>query len=101
MDGLIGTPNGFLYLYPALLNIEYADSPVVESIKIYIKDKEFRWEHAEINREFIPLMVLRNMMDVSRPRLAIFKENQLQVLYDYLSDRELVFKRLFNTIFET
>lgn len=194
-DSLIGTLNAFLYIYPALLNVDFADPPVIEQIKVTIKDQIFQWEHAEgkyvlkpvtheeveksvvtamermplfsgyrnrrlaaathysyiasrlqvvghsvwefmaesilnwykalvilfatesrdaireqlmglgyeekeINSEFIPVMILRNFMDVSHPRLAIFKGNQFSILYKYLAGREIAFKELFTKVFQ-
>jgi len=53
----------------------------------------------EIEGDFIPLMILRNHFDVGHPRLAIFKQDQLQVLYRYLTQSEDRFRDLFNRIF--
>ena len=52
----------------------------------------------DIEGDFIPLMILRSKFDVGHPRLAIFRKDQLQVLYSYLSQSDSRFRELFRRL---
>lgn len=49
---------------------------------------------AEIEGDFIPLLILRNYVDVAHPRVAIFKRRDLKVLYSFLSQSENTIREL-------
>ena len=57
------------------------------------------YSHEEIEGDFIPVMILRNHFDIGHPRLATFKQDQLQILYQYLTQIEDRFRDLFNRLF--
>ena len=48
----------------------------------------------EIEGDFIPLIILRNSVDVAHPRVAIFPQEHLSILYVYLSNSETRFREL-------
>jgi hypothetical protein len=54
----------------------------------------------QIERQFIPLMILRSKLDVAHPRLAVFKQSQLRVVYQYLVDAPEHFSKLFKLVFQ-
>jgi len=58
--------------------------------------------YAEDEREgdFIPLMILRNSIDVGHPLLKIFTQQQLDIFYIYLGHVENLFRDLFKRLFE-
>lgn len=62
--------------------------------------KALGYSEDEVEGDFIPLMVLRNQFDVGHPRLAIFRSDQLQVLYRYLSQSDMRFRELFRRLLE-
>lgn len=46
----------------------------------------------EIERDFIPVMLLRNSIDVGHPNLALFKVHQLETLHRYAQRSERTFR---------
>ena len=53
---------------------------------------ELSFSPDEIEGDFIPLLILRNWVDVAHPRVAIFKRRDLQVLYRYMASCENRFR---------
>ena len=194
IDELNGVLQGFLYVFPALLNRSFADPPYVTEITGSIGEAQFRWQHREasahmapqtadeieahaadcftkmelftgirnrrlaaglhyflvasrllvvgtsqwefmaeavlnmtkslqimfgetrdevraqlatlgysedeIEGNFVPIMILRNKFDVGHPRLAIFRQDQLRILYRYLSASDSRFRELFQRLLE-
>ncbi len=47
VSDLEGMITAFQYVLPSLLNIEFADPPIIDQIKGWVGDTEFRWEHQE------------------------------------------------------
>lgn len=52
------------------------------------------YKSEEIEGDFIPLVILRNVMDVAHPRIAVFQQDSLSTLYVYLSNTESRFRNL-------
>lgn len=52
------------------------------------------YKSEEIEGDYIPLVILRNVVDVAHPRIAIFPQGYLSVLYAYLSNSESRFRKL-------
>jgi hypothetical protein len=48
----------------------------------------------EIEGDFVPVLVLRNWVDVAHPKVAIFKARDMKVLYRYMADCEERFRAL-------
>ena len=58
-------------------------------------------DHSEaIERDFIPVMLLRNSMDVGHPALALFTSRQLETLHRYADRAEHVFRIFLQKVFE-
>lgn len=53
-----------------------------------------------IKRVFLPLIILRSHLDVAHPRLAIFPQDHLQDIYEYLSDLESWFRYLMRVVLD-
>lgn len=53
----------------------------------------------EIERDFVPLLILRHHFDVGHPSLITLQPAQLTSLYHYLVDVEARFEKLFSTLF--
>jgi hypothetical protein len=53
----------------------------------------------EIERDFVPSMLLRNSIDVGHPMLALFTLGQLQTLHRYADRAEIVFRNFFQRLF--
>jgi hypothetical protein len=56
--------------------------------------KKLGYKSDEIEGDFIPLVILRNVLDVAHPRIAIFPQDSLSTLYVYLSNTETRFRKL-------
>lgn len=54
----------------------------------------------EIERDFIPVMLLRSSFDVGHPMLAMFTQHQLDTLQIYAERAEKVIRKLLNKIFD-
>lgn len=54
----------------------------------------------EIEKQFIPIMILRNEFDVGHVSLAVFKQRQLNALYRYLENSEKNFRELLKKVFK-
>jgi len=54
----------------------------------------------EVERDFIPAMVLRNSMDVGHPGLALFTVQQLETLHRYADRAERVFRTFLQRLLE-
>lgn len=52
------------------------------------------YETEEIEGDYIPLVILRNVLDVAHPRIAIFPQDSLSTLHEYLSNTESRFRKL-------
>lgn len=48
----------------------------------------------EIEGDFTPILLLRNEIDVAHPRVALFRRDDLSVLYRYLANTENNFRRM-------
>jgi hypothetical protein len=70
----------------------------MESVRKQLSELGYTTE--EIEGDFIPLMVLRNHFDVGHPRIAILKQRQLRILYQYLAESEDRFRELFLRLFK-
>lgn len=56
--------------------------------------KNLGYDSEEIEGDYIPLVILRNVLDVAHPRIAIFPQKSLSTLYVYLSNTETRFRKL-------
>jgi len=54
----------------------------------------------EIERDFIPAMLLRNSIDIGHPMLALFNSQQLETLHMYADRAERAFRGLLQRIFK-
>lgn len=54
----------------------------------------------EIEKDFVPLLILRSHFDVAHPRLATLGAQRSEILYRYLSNIEGRFRDLFSRVFE-
>jgi len=52
------------------------------------------YNEEEIEGDFVPVLLLRNQIDVAHPRVAIFKSEQLKILYRYMATCEDRFRSL-------
>lgn len=68
----------------------------MDSIRAGLAKMEYKAE--EIEGDFIPLVILRNVLDVAHPRIAIFPQESLSVLYAYLSNTENRFRTLLEKV---
>jgi len=68
----------------------------MDSIRIGLAKLEYKEE--EVEGDFIPLVILRNVLDVAHPRIAIFPQESLSVLYVYLSNTETRFRTLLEKV---
>lgn len=53
---------------------------------------------AEIESNFVPMLILRNHLDVAHARLAAINGDQLAVIYAYLRDAENLFENLLQRV---
>lgn len=56
------------------------------------------YESDEIEGDYIPLIILRNVLDVAHPRIAVFPQDSLSTLYVYLSNTENRFRKLLERV---
>lgn len=61
--------------------------------------KTLDYSEDEIERNFIPIMELRNYIDVAHVHLSVFNINQLQVLHRYTELIEDPFRQIFHRLF--
>ncbi len=92
------------FLAEALLNfykvLEILYGPNRDQVRTALADLKYTTE--EIERDFIPSMLLRNSIDIGHPTLALFTPQQLETLHRYADRAEKAFrdllKRIFNAI---
>ena len=93
------TPGEFLS--EAILNfskvLEVLYGPKYDNVRNSLKELNFSSE--EIERDFIPVMILRNSLDVGHPMIAALTQNQLDILHIYAERVEQVFRDLLNKLF--
>jgi hypothetical protein len=56
------------------------------------------YEKNEIEGDYIPIVILRNSMDVAHPRTSVFPQDSLGVLYKYLGNTENRFRTLLDRV---
>lgn len=56
------------------------------------------YSDVEIEGDFIPLTILRNFVNVAHPKVALFKRNDLRILYKYLVHSEQVIREFLQRI---
>ena len=54
----------------------------------------------EIERDFIPIMLLRNEIDVGHTKLSLFNRNQLNILHEYTDAAEGHFRSMLGRLFD-
>ena len=59
---------------------------------------QLEFSEAEIERYYIPVITLRNQIDVAHVHLSSFTEEQLQVLYKFTERAELRFRKLLRRV---
>jgi len=52
----------------------------------------------EVEGDFVPLLILRSWVDIAHPKVAIYKSDDLRVLYKYVSQSEDCIRELLNRI---
>ncbi|GAI74481.1 unnamed protein product, partial [marine sediment metagenome] len=62
--------------------------------------KDLGYSIDDIERDFIPIMVLRSYFDVAHPSISLFDPKELQVMYKYLADVEHRFRDLLKGIID-
>lgn len=62
--------------------------------------KQLGYSEAEIERHFIPTMLLRNEIDVGHVDLSVFTLDQLQTIHQYTSLMEKVFRSMLRRVIE-
>lgn len=94
------TPGEFLA--EALFNfhkvLEVLYGPNRDNVRASLAQLDFSSE--EIERDFIPSMLLRNSVDVGHPMLALLTLHQLETLHRYADRAEAAFRDLLRRIFE-
>jgi hypothetical protein len=94
------TPGEFLA--EALLNfhkvLEVLYGPSRDQVRTSLAKLEYTAE--EIERDFIPSMLLRNSIDVGHPMLALFTLRQLETLHRYADRAERAFRGLLQRLFQ-
>jgi hypothetical protein len=94
------TPGEFLA--DALLNfhkvLEVLYGPNRDNVRASLTQLGFSSD--EIERDFIPSMLLRNSVDVGHPMLALFTRHQLETLHRYADRAEAAFRDLLRRIFQ-
>lgn len=58
------------------------------------------FSEAEVESHYVPVLALRNQIDVGHVHLALLKRPQLAVLHSYVDQAEFHFKHLFKRVFE-
>ena len=58
----------------------------------------FGYTRTEIDGDFVPILLLRNQVDVGHPRIALFKPEHLRVLYRYMTDAEYRFREMLRRV---
>ena len=58
------------------------------------------YDAATTERDFIPVMLLRNEVDVGHVQLAIFKRRHLAVIHSFLQAAELKFQHLLQNVLD-
>jgi len=62
--------------------------------------KKLSYDEESIEGDFIPLLILRGFVDVAHPKVAIYKSEQLFVLYRFLAHCESIFRSLLEKVIE-
>jgi hypothetical protein len=90
------------FLAEALHNLckvlENLYGPEREDVRAALRVLRYRDE--EIERDFIPVMLLRNSFDVGHPSLVVFTDEQLETLHRYADRAETVFRRFLQKLLE-
>jgi hypothetical protein len=90
------------FLAEALLNfckvLEVLYGPSRNQVRTSLAELGYSAE--EIERDFIPAMLLRNSMDVGHPALALFTAHQLETLHRYTDRAERAFRGFLQRMFE-
>jgi hypothetical protein len=90
------------FLAEALLNLnkvlEVLYGPNREAVRSSLQQLGFG--ELEIERDFIPVMLLRNSIDVGHPSLALFTLEQLTTLHRYADRAERVFRTFLGRLLE-
>lgn len=93
------TPGEFLA--EALLNfakvLEILYGPARDGLRASLMGLDYVKE--EIESDFIPLLLLRNSMDVGHPLLALFTSSELQTLHRYAERAEATIRELLKRLF--
>lgn len=94
------TPGEFLS--EALLNfnkvLEVLYGPCRDQVRTSLTQLGYTAE--EIERDFIPSMLLRNSIDVGHPMLALFTQRQLKTLHRYADRAERAFRDFLQRLFQ-
>jgi hypothetical protein len=90
------------FLAEALLNfhkvLEVLYGPDRVTVRTSLKDLGYTSD--EIERDYIPSMLLRDQMDVGHPMLAVLTPRQLDTLHRYADRAERVFRDLLQRLFQ-
>jgi hypothetical protein len=70
----------------------------VESARIGLK--RLGYSSKEVEKNFIPAMVLRNRIDVGHVSLTIFTSEELSILHQYTEDAEKAFREMLERVFD-
>lgn len=88
-----GSPGEFLA--EAILNLSKILEVLFGSNRDRVRNalRELGYSSDEIERDFIPIMCLRNSLDVGHPTLATFTREQLDTLQQFADQSELAFRK--------
>jgi hypothetical protein len=88
------------FLSEALLNyskvLEVLFSPSTDVVREQLKGLGFSSD--EVERDFIPVMILRSKFDVAHVSLALFNESQLSALHRYADRAETAFRNMLSRV---
>lgn len=63
--------------------------------------KNLGYDSSEIDVDFIPVVLLRNSMDVGHHRIEIFPQKDLFIVYRFVESREFVFRKLLTRLLDS
>ncbi|MBZ5607969.1 MAG: hypothetical protein LAP38_06925 [Acidobacteriia bacterium] len=90
------------FLAEALLNLnkilETLYGPDRDDVRMALRQLDFGDD--EIERDFIPVMLLRNSVDVGHPSLALFTLRQLETLHRYADRAERTFRTFLHRLLD-
>jgi hypothetical protein len=90
------------FLAEALLNyckvLEVLFSDSTETVRLRLKELGYASE--EIERDYVPAMILRSKIDVAHVSLALFTPHQLATLHRYADRAEGAFRSLLSRVLE-